>query len=157
MELILTIEAQNATETGFSEIFREVNQKLSFITDSKAGLEDINNYGMEFRMISIIPTCVDDSVWGALGWKERVKVWRKKGEADIRLRMDYNRFVNETIYNKRLMFIEAIVTSIRIIQEKSRGDFKGDRLVSDSLAALNVQESQLGGQGDGSVVPSESE
>lgn len=143
MRLFITIEAQRATETGISEIFYEVNKQLSFVTQKDKGLEDINNYGTEFRTISIIPTCIDDDCWNSLGWKERKSVQYKKKEADIRLRMDYNRFVNETFENKRLMFINVIVKSINIIQEKSKADFKGDRLINDILYALNVSPSQL--------------
>ena len=143
LELFLSIEAQEAMESGLSEIFREVNQKLFFVTNSKAGLENLNNYGMEFRTISIIPTCVDDSVWKVLGWKERAKIWRKKREADIRLRIDYNRFISESVENRRLLFVDVIIRSIQRIQEQSREDFKGDLLICDILSALDVQQTQL--------------
>ena len=143
MELFITIEAQNALETGLADTFNEVSKQLAFVTDRQAGLADVDNYGTEFRFVSIIPTCVDDTFWNALGWKERVQIWRKKREADIRLRMDYDRFVSETYENRRLLFIQIIVASIRVLQERSRGDFKGDLLVSDILKALDVQQSQL--------------
>lgn len=143
MELFLTIEAQNAVESGLADIFHEVNEQLFFVTAHKAGLEDVNNYGTEFRVVSVIPTCVDDSFWNALGWKERTKIWRKKKEADIRLRIDYNRFLNETTKNKRLLFIDVIIKSVQALQERSTGDFRGDMLILDILNALNVQQSQL--------------
>lgn len=143
MRLFLTIEAQHAVETGLADILNETNKQLSFVTDRDAGLEDINNYGSEFRIVSIIPTCVDDSFWNALGWKERTKVWRKKKEADIRLRMNYEHFVSETFSNKRLLFIKVIIDSIQILQKQSVGDFRGDMLISDMLNALNVQQYQL--------------
>ena len=92
MRLFLTIEAQNAVENGLADILQEVNNQLSFITEKNAGLEDIDNYGTEFRIVSVIPTCVDDSFWNTLGWQERTKVWRKKKEADVRLRIDYDNF-----------------------------------------------------------------
>ena len=111
MHLFLTIEAQNANRNGLADILREVTKELSFVTDKDIGLEDVDNYGKEFKSIAIIPSCVDDDFWRALGWKERVQIWRKKGEADIRLRMDYDRFITEDDTNKKIMFVEIIIKS----------------------------------------------
>ena len=41
------------------------------------------------------------------------------------------------------MFIDIIVKSIQVVQERSRGDFKGKELISDILKALNVTQDQL--------------
>lgn len=142
MELFMTIEAQVGAET-LSEILRQTKKELFFITDREAHLEDIDNYGTEFRILSIIPTCLDDEFWAASGWKERKQIWRKQKEADIRLRMDYYRFVKETPENQRLMFIDIIVKSIQVVQERSKGDFRGNELIADILSALNVTMEQL--------------
>lgn len=141
MRIFITIEAQNCTENGLAEIMRTVDKELSFVTDEK--LEHIDNYGTEFQEIAIIPTCVDDNFWEILGWKERKQIWRKKKEADIRLRMDYYKFMKESYENKRLMFIDIIIKSIQVVQEKSKGDFKGDELIKDIMKAVNVTQEQL--------------
>lgn len=138
----MTIESQIGAE-NLSNILRNTIAQLSFLTNQDIGLEDIDNYGTEFRIISIIPTCLDDHSWEILGWKERKQIWRKKREADIRLRMDYYRFVKETPENQRLMFIDIIVKSIKVVQEKSKGDFRGNELIADILKALNVTQKQL--------------
>lgn len=143
MHLLITIETQNGTENGLAQIMWDTICELKFVTDTQAGFEDINNYGTEFRSIAIIPTCVDDDFWDILGWKERTQIWRKKREADIRLRMDYERFIRETPENKRLMFIDIIVKSIKVVQEKSKGDFRGNDLISDILNALEVAQEKL--------------
>ena len=142
MELFMTIEYQVGAEC-LSDILRDTKKQLAFVTDREAGLEDIDNYGTEFRLIAVIPTCLDDQFWEASGWKERRQIWRKKKEADIRLRMDYDRFVRETPENRRLMFVDIIVKSIQVVQEKSKGDFRGDELIADILEALNVTQDQL--------------
>lgn len=140
MKLFLTLEAQSEV---LSALLRQTTRELSFVTDREAHLEDVNNYGTEFRLIAIIPTCVDDGFWNALGWKERKQIWRKKKEADIRLRMDYDRFVNETPENQRLLYIDIIVKSIKVVQEKSTGDFRGNELIFDILKTLHVTQEQL--------------
>lgn len=143
MELFLTIEAQGDSADNLAKIMWDTTCQLKFVTDREAGLEDIDNYGTEFRSIAIIPTCLDDQFWEASGWKERKQIWRKKREADIRLRMDYDRFVRETPGNQRLMFIDIVVKSIQVVQEKSKGDFRGNNLIEDILKALNVTQDQL--------------
>ena len=143
MILFITIEAQSDVSSALMQIAKETIQTIHFVTDKNSVLENINNYGTEFKVISIIPSCVDDEFWNALGWKERKQIWRKKGEADIRLRMDYDRFVAETPQNQRLLFYGIIVKSIQAVQERSEGDFRGDDLIKDILSAFNVSKEDL--------------
>lgn len=143
MKLFLSIEAQNAVESGLADVLYSVTQQLKFVTDKDADLENLNNYGTEFRLIAIIPTCVDDAYWHALGWKERMNVSRKNKEADIRLRIDYNDFINRTPEQKREIFIETIIRSIRALQTKAKGDFQGEVLITDILKALKLDSSSL--------------
>ena len=110
MEIILTIEAQNAVGIGLARILDEVKCELSAFTNNV--LNDEGKYGTEFKSIAIIPSCMDDSFWQAMGWKERKQIRSKKGEADIRLRMDYPRFISVTMENKRLMFIAIIIAQL---------------------------------------------
>lgn len=137
MKLFISIEAERAEETGIDNIMTEVRKKLSFLS------EDTDAYGTEFSEISVIPVCVSEEMWQILGWKERKLISRKKKEADIRLRMDYNRFIRETNENKLLLFTEIIVHSILVVQKKSKGDFLGDKLIEDILNALEVTKHDL--------------
>lgn len=41
------------------------------------------------------------------------------------------------------MHIKTIIDSIKIVKEKSKGDFSGDQLIEDILKALNVTMDQL--------------
>ncbi|MBR6609572.1 MAG: hypothetical protein IKK99_05080 [Oscillospiraceae bacterium] len=143
MRLFITIEGQNCTEIGLSQILSDVRSQLSFLTNIELLSDNESKYGTEFKLIAIIPTCVDEECWNILGWKERKQIWRKKGEADIRLRMDYERFVKETPENKRLMFIDIIIKSIQAVQEHSKADFNGEVLISDILSELDVTMEQL--------------
>lgn len=134
MELFLSLEGQNCTGNGLSAILFELQNKLHFLRTP----DNVNpeRYGAEFDSISIIPTCVSDRVWIALGWKERILLKRKKHEADIRLRMDYEKFVKANDDKKREMFVQVIIDSIRAIQTRSKDDFNGEVLIEDILKAL---------------------
>lgn len=143
MRLFITIEAQNVTESGLSTIMWNVTKKLDFVTNPSKDLENANNYGTEFKELAIIPSCMDDTFWQATGWKERKQIWRKKGEADIRLRMDYDKFIASTPENKYLMFVDIIIKSIQVVQERSKGDFDGKKLITDILSELDITKEQL--------------
>lgn len=155
MRLILSIEGQRCSENGLAQILSDTIKKLDFLTNKTDNLENDNKYGSEFREIAIIPSCMNEEFWETTGWKERKRIWHKKKEADIRLRMDYDRFINETIENKRLLFIDVIVRSIQVVQAYSKEDFSGYELIKDILSALNVTAAELKqfvestGQGDG--------
>lgn len=143
MKLFIGLEGQLCTENGLSKILNEVKEKLKFLNMYSEDCEKTNEYGSEFNFIGIIPTCIDDAVWDSLGWKERRLFRRKKGEVDIRLKMDYNRFINETPENKRLLFIDVLIKSIQEVQKGSRIDFRGDDLINDILTALDVSMEDL--------------
>ena len=142
MVLFITIEAQNAIEIGISQILYEIVKELDFVTNRNIKLEEKNNYGLEFRDINIIPTCMSNEFWMATGWKERKFISRKNKSADIRLRINYEKFIIESFYNKRLMLID-IIESIKVIQEKSKSDFDGELLIKDILRATNTNYDEL--------------
>lgn len=77
MLLFVTIEAQ-CEETVIDVVFANIRKKLSLVTATDKGLEDIDNYGTAFCMVSVIPTCVSDETLNVLGWKERKQISRKK-------------------------------------------------------------------------------
>ena len=141
MRLVLSVEAQHAFESGLSEILREVSESIKSINDDSLNSE--SKYGKEFCSISIIPSCMDEIYWTSLGWKERKIINRKKREAEIRIKMDYNRFIRATKSDKRLIFIKTIVESLNIVQEKSKSDFNGEELINDILRLLNVSKNEL--------------
>lgn len=134
MKLFLSVEGQKCVEIGLSHILAEMQNKLSFIS-SQDNLSS-TKYGTEFVSISIIPTCVSDEVWYTLGWKERILLRRKNREADIRLRINYEQFINADEKCKRAMFIDILVKSIRAIQERAKGDFNGEAMIEDILLAV---------------------
>lgn len=138
MNVFISVEGQHCQEIGLADILKDTVQKLNFLIDKSNASVNAQRYGEEFQLISIIPSCVDDEFWEALGWKERTYISRKKREADIRLRMDYKRFVNETDNNKKLLFYGVIVKSIRAVEERSKSDFLGENLIRDVLLLLNV-------------------
>ena len=143
MELFLTLEVDQEADKSLGAIMNEINSKLDFITNRNINLEEINNYGTEFQSIGIIPTCMSDEFLSALGWKERKLIKRKAKEADIRLIINHDDYLKASPEKKRLIYIKTIIDSIKIVQEKSKGDFRGNELIEDILKALNVTMDQL--------------
>ena len=82
MRIFIYAEVQNEA----IDLIELVNKIEATINDKIASKPN-NYYGTEFESLYIIPTCVGDDYWEALGWSERKIISRKKREAEIRLRI----------------------------------------------------------------------
>ena len=78
MNIFISVEGQHCKEIGLAEILKDTINKLNYLIDISNSLVNAQRYGAEFQLISIIPSCVDDEYWEALGWKERTHISRKK-------------------------------------------------------------------------------
>ena len=107
-------------------------------------IEKLNNnyYGSEFDMIGIVPTIMENEFLDE-NWKERRLVRSKSKDADIRLIMDYNKFVNTNDEGRILLYVKMLVDSIKIIDAKKKGDFNGVKLIEDLLAATNIKWDEI--------------
>ena len=45
--------------------------------------------------------------------------------------------------NKKLMYVDIIIRSIKFLVERSKGDFRGEALIKDILEAVQVTQLQL--------------
>ncbi len=116
-----------------------LEKKLDFICNREKDLENIDNYGTEFKLIAIITMIVTQERIDR-GFKERRYISRKNKEADIRLNINRDKFFNATPEKQRLLYIKNIIDSINVVIEKSKGDFRGEDLKRDILKALDVTQ-----------------
>lgn len=126
----------------FIELSRDITKKLDFVCSREKNLENIDNYGTEFKLIAIITMIVTQERIDR-GFKERRYISRKNKEADIRLNIEKDIFYNATPEKQRLLYIKNIIDSINVVIEKSKGDFRGEDLKRDILKALDVTQEQL--------------
>lgn len=136
MRVFLSAELQHQASEGYHKAWKYVNKRLSFVCEENGNLEEDDTYGTEFQDVGIITIIIPKEMKEY--WKERKYISRKNRSADIRFYIDYERFIKETPKNQRLMYIENIIKSIEVLKERSKGDFKGDKLIQDILDALNV-------------------
>lgn len=136
MRIFLSAEHEHKASLGYYNAWKVVEKKLQFVCEKNIGLEEDDTYGTEFEYVGIITIIIPKEMKEY--WKERKYISRKNRSADIRLYIDYERFIKETPKNQRLMYIENIIKSIEVLKERSKGDFKGDILIQDILDALNV-------------------
>lgn len=93
-------------------------------------LENVS-YGEELTSIGVISTILKKETWER-GWEKEKKYYSKKRkEADIRLRIDYNKFVRAKKEERRKIYIEHILESVRVAGEKAKGNFNVEGLITD--------------------------
>ena len=139
MRLFITAEGIE----DMRSVIREIDRELEFVTAKDKGLEDIDNYGTEFKTLYIIPTILPNQNIEIQGWEEVKLVCSEKREADIRLFIDCVKYLRTTRKKQKLLFIKAIIDSIDVVIEKSKGDFRGEELKRDILNALKVKKEKL--------------
>ena len=100
---------------------------------------------LEFVDIGIIPIIIDPKrgLFEAGFFRERKLIKRKAKEADIRLKTDFIKFQAGDDNIKRLLLIDNIVRSIRVIGEKSKSDFNAEKLISDIIMAVEIDVKAL--------------
>ena len=141
VEIIYTAETFQSASTLFDSLFLEFRDALNKVQK--------NNYGKEFISILICPIIMPSDMQA--DYKERKFISRKKHEADIRLHVDYYKFVQgkldinrfDYLKQRRLLLTKNIVDSIMVIEKRKKDDFQGERLIEDILEALNVSREEL--------------
>lgn len=130
-----SIEAWQGSSTYISNLQREY--------DIKAHTLNCGQYTTLLDRISIIPTCLPENVWHDIGWKERTYISWKKRYADIRLRISYEAFCEANHDGRKQLVIDNIVASARVIERKTKGEFKTDAFLCDILGEdyVYIQES----------------
>ena len=84
-------------------------------------------------------------------YKERKLIRGKLFEADVRLYVDYQRFIRgrfdieaEPYKQERLLLLlKNIVDSIMVLESWKKGDFQGEKLIEDILKAMNMKREDL--------------
>jgi len=125
----------------FSESLRLIRNDIE--RRIKEAIED-NTYSREIDDIAIIPIIIkfDPTMEKEGCFKERRLIKRKSKVADMRLRIDYDKFVQGDEERRKLLIIGNIIQSIKEISRKVK-DFKGKELEKDILAIFNLSEEDL--------------
>ena len=138
MNLFLGGETSFKSNEPFFKISKLIRKKLERFEKADP-LDD--TYGTEFQNIGIITTILGEGLDGM--WKERKQIWRKKKEADIRLEINYEKFINANEETQILLYVKNIIDSIMVVENRKKGDFKGLKLIDDILQTLEISKEQL--------------
>ena len=74
------------------------------------------------------------------GWKERRYFSRENKDADIRLRIDYKKFVRAKEKERKKIYMDHVLEVIRIAGTKAGKEFDTERLLSDVKNVLNYDD-----------------
>ena len=133
MELFLSAEIAGWTQLDDPNPFLYFDKTLQEL--------ETRNYGEEFQYISIIPVIMPEEYHD--GYTERRQIWRKKREADIRLYIDYEKYIKGDSKTKLMLWTKCIVESIEVVESRKKGDFQGEKLIQDFLDLEGVKREDL--------------
>lgn len=128
-------------DASVSEPFREVRNDIQ----KKLKVLEKNDYGSEVESLGVIPivACLTPELENAGFFKERQLFSKKKKDADFRLRINYEKFINADEATKRLLVIKNVIDSVRLLSEKAKKDFDAKRLEADILAVCEVSKETI--------------
>ena len=133
MELFLSAEIAGWTQLDDPNPFLYFDKTLQEL--------ETKNYGEEFQCIGIIPVIMPEEYHD--GYTERRQIWRKKREADIRLYIDYEKYIKGDSKTKLMLWTKCIVDSIEVVESRKKGDFQGEKLIQDFLDLVGVKREDL--------------
>jgi hypothetical protein len=134
----MTCEAQGSAGKEFNQIRKEIEPLIIDLLKS----HDYGNSVKDLAVIPIIMTAQPELERDGF-FKERVLFKKKVGEADCRLKIDYEDFMTADFTTKRNLIISNIVQSIREIAKKAKEDFAYEQLEQDILRLMDVNLKEL--------------
>lgn len=137
MKIFLSGETSFNANEPFRRLLMEMNKKLKSFIEAD---ENDDTYGAEFKSIGIITMILSDDLAKT---PERKLINRKKKEADIRLKIDYYKFVNSNADTQFFLYLKNIIESIKVVNEKKKEDFNGDKLIEDILSVFGLTMDKL--------------
>ncbi|HBW36736.1 Imm44 family immunity protein [Desulfosporosinus sp. BICA1-9] len=137
MDIFMSGEVDKQVGDIYREIRKDIEENLKVLKD--------NYYGSEVTIIGIIPIIVKLTLeLEAAGFfKERQQFNAKKKEADFRLRIDLDKFVNSSSQIRKMMVVKNIIESIRLLKRKAKKDFHGEKLENDILNLLGISACEI--------------
>jgi|WetSurMetagenome_2_1015567.scaffolds.fasta_scaffold1029521_1 hypothetical protein len=119
--------------------------KLSLEIEAKIKLLEANDYGSEVVDIGIIMIIIDPRrrLFEEGFFRERKLIRRKSKGADIRLRTDFDKFQAADHEGRRLLLLDNVIRSLKVITERVKKDFKGEQLISDVYQLFNIKPEDL--------------
>lgn len=110
MRIFISGEVDKQAASFFREVRKEISDNIK-ILESK-------NYGSNVERLGIIPiiTQMTPGIESA-GFFEERKLYKKK-EADIRIKIDYEKFVNSNFQTRKFLMLKNIIESIRWLNNK---------------------------------------
>ena len=126
----------------FDKSLRESQNSIEKIIKD---LIENRSYGGAVKNFSVIPIVIKfDPKMEKEGWfEDRVLFKKKSGEADIRLRVDYERFVKGDDEIKKKLLIENVIRSIRELGKKIKDGFDVVSFEADILRAFGYRYEDL--------------
>lgn len=124
-----------------SGILKEIRQKIN------ADHFDMTKYSGDITEVAVIVNCFPED-WMQKGFgKPRKYISYQKGYADIRLPMNFEKFMNAEHGMKYLMVVENIFDAITVIGERCRrsgkAEFDSERMIKELVFRLNLSLEQL--------------
>ena len=127
----MSAEVDVSIHDVFSKFQNQIKKKLQELL--------AQNYDSNaIEKIAIIPTIMSPKFAGFLTKERKLFSWKRK-TADIRLKIDYQKFIEADDEEKKQLILQNILEAIRIVKAKVKKGFDGDRLEADIKKLFSIK------------------
>jgi hypothetical protein len=137
MHFFISGELDGKLHQDYTTLSREISSKLKTL--------EVNDYGSEFVDIGVIMIIIDRrrGIFDDGTYKERKLIHWKTKAADIRLITEFDTFQAADYEGRRLLLLDNLIRSIKVIAGRSKGDFNGEQLITDIYRLFSIEPKML--------------
>ncbi len=141
MDFFMSAETDSRHDS-FGDEFRRIRKEIN---DALKDFLRDKSYGNEIQDLSVIPIIIKfDEQMEKEGWfKEKITFKKVLNQGDVRLRIDYDKFVKGDDNTKKLLLIDNVIKSIRALSQKAKNDFDAKQLEDNILKLFNLTITDL--------------
>lgn len=124
----------SSSETGLleNEQAKDLRAARVYVNDIMQKLVNENDYGTGIELLTVVHSLFPDSYYVKHPeFKKRVRFFENNKEADARLKMDFDRFVEGDLKQKQGMIIQNLTDSIKAVKAIVKEGFAAEKLIQD--------------------------
>ena len=99
---------------------------------------DLKKYTDQLDSIGITPIVAPSAEIGSCEWKEVKYISLSYRIASISLHIDYSKYVSSTITEKKVLIINNVLNSLRLVKKRLKDGFDYDSLENDIQIAVGL-------------------
>lgn len=117
---------------------KDLREARVYVNDIVQNLVSKNDYGTGVELLTVVHSLSPDSYYEKNPeFKKRVRFYENNKEADARLKMDFDKFVESDLKQKQSIIVQNLIDSIKAVKAIVQDGFDAEKLIQDIQNAIS--------------------